>query len=169
MLLESLCRRTRDEGRELWLAGHSRGGQVAWRAAGAVPPDGLALVDPVDGAGPRTRPDASRTAPHGLRRTLVVGAARGGRCAPERLGHRAFAAADPRAWHAAVDDCGHADVLDGWERALGRRLCGGGREPDAARTTVTALLRAYLDDALPADPAATGFQPAGATVPVAWD
>ena len=37
----------------LWLAGHSRGGQVAWRVA-QLDPDriaGLFLVDPVDGAG----------------------------------------------------------------------------------------------------------------------
>ena len=47
---------------ELWLAGHSRGGQVAWIVAGDTTPDGLIVVDPVDGGGPKaTRLNATAT------------------------------------------------------------------------------------------------------------
>ena len=49
-----------------------------------------------------------------------------------------------------VTDLGHADILEGRARSLGRRLCGGGRDPDRARDAVTALLAAVtlnqLDD-----------------------
>lgn len=42
-----------------------------------------------------------------------------------------------------VSDMGHMDVLNGRARAIGRRLCGGGTDPDIARSTVTEILRRY--------------------------
>ena len=128
----------------LWLAGHSRGGQVAWRVA-QLDPDriaGLFLVDPVDGAGrdgggPRAAAEPVRFACP----TTIVGAGRGGRCAPGPVNHQTFADALPTAAHVVLPELGHADVLDGWERAVGRWLCGGGApDPDVARDHVAGLL-----------------------------
>jgi len=39
-----------------------------------------------------------------------------------------------------VPDCGHADMLDGIDARLGRRACGHGRDPAAARAAISALL-----------------------------
>jgi pimeloyl-ACP methyl ester carboxylesterase len=137
-------------GRGVVLAGHSRGGQAAWRAANALAadsmPTALVLIDPVDGAGRQpsqrsaTRVEAAFSTP-----AWVVGAALGGRCAPPAVNHRAFAEATPHARHVVVEDLGHADVLDGRSRALGRRLCGGASDPDPGRALVSALLLAAVD------------------------
>lgn len=132
------------DGRELWLAGHSRGGQVAWLAAGTLEPAGVAVVDPVDGSGPRSAPDATAAAAGFSAVPLVVGLGIPGRCAPAGLGHERFAAAAPRRVHVVVPGAGHADVLTGPDRLAGRALCGGGPAPDRVRRTVTALLAAHL-------------------------
>jgi pimeloyl-ACP methyl ester carboxylesterase len=131
------------------LGGHSRGGQAAWRAAGLLAaeglPAGLAVVDPVDGAGRRpTEADAAAEPAAFDVPTLIVGAGLGGRCAPEPVNHRVFAAAAPHAQHVVVQGLGHADLLDDRPRALGRRLCPGGPDPDSARTCVSALLVAFV-------------------------
>jgi pimeloyl-ACP methyl ester carboxylesterase len=141
---------------ELWLAGHSRGGQVAWRAAGLRPVDGLVLVDPVDGSGPKEmRPTAAAVPAVFACATLIVGAGRAGRCAPEPVNHEVFAAAAPAgAVHVIVPDLGHADMLDGRARQAARRFCPGHDDPDAARETVGALVRGFLDGTLP-EPGAT--------------
>lgn len=140
------------EGREVWVGGHSRGGQAAWLAAGLVPVQGLVLVDPVDGAGPRSgATTTSRPAPWGIC-PLIIGAGIGGRCAPEHLNHERFAAAAPCCTHLVVTGCGHADMLGGRFGAVGRRLCGGGEDPSAARRTVSALIAAHLrGDLAPVD------------------
>ena len=100
--------------RRLWLAGHSRGGQVAWIAAGETMPDGLIVVDPVDGGGPKsTRLHATATPARFASRTLVIGAGDAGRCAPDPVNHEVFAAAAPLgATHVVVRGMGHADLLD---------------------------------------------------------
>ena len=146
---------------ELWLAGHSRGGQVAWIVAGDTTPDGLIVVDPVDGGGPKsTRLNATATRARFGSRTLVIGAGGGGRCAPEPVNHNVFAAAAPLgATHVVVREMGHADLLDDRPRRLARLLCPGHGLPDLARLTVVELMRAFLDGALP---------PSG-TTPVAFD
>ena len=144
------------------LGGQSRGGQAAWRAAnllateqpgefGRVLPEALVLIDPVDGEGrDSSRPSATVSPAAFTGRTLVIGAGIGGRCAPDPVNPRQFAAATPQARHDVVTDLGHADILEGRARSLGRRLCGGGRDPDRARDAVTALLAAVtlnqLDD-----------------------
>ncbi|MFI0432624.1 MAG: alpha/beta fold hydrolase [Candidatus Nanopelagicales bacterium] len=131
----------------VWLAGHSRGGQVAWRAANLAPDRvaGLFLIDPVDGAGregggPRAAAEPVR---FGCPAT-IVGAGRGGRCAPSAVNHQTFAAALPAAHHVVIADLGHADVLDGWQRTAGRWLCGGADDPDQVRGDVAALLVAAV-------------------------
>ena len=131
------------------LAGHSRGGQAAWRAANLLAgqgiPAALVLIDPVDGAGREpTAPTATRDPAHFDCPALIVGAGVGGRCAPEPVNHRVFASATPHARHVVVRDLGHADILDGRARSFGRRLCGGATDPDAGRALVTELLRAAL-------------------------
>lgn len=81
---------------EVWLAGHSRGGQVAWRVAEHVDPVGVIAIDPVDGAGRRPTTLAAAAQPASFTsRTLVVGAGVGGRCAPDAVNHRHFASAAP--------------------------------------------------------------------------
>ena len=146
-------------GRRVLLAGHSRGGQAALRAARIlVARDderagllGLVLLDPVDGGGrrPAARTTTAWRSALGVP-TTVVGAGHGGPCAPEPVNHVAFADAIPEARHVVVEGMGHADLLDGRERALGRRLCGGADDPDPARGLVAALLVAALDGRDPA-------------------
>jgi len=144
---------------QVFLAGHSRGGQAAWRAAGLLAaeglPAGLVLFDPVDGEGRRPSAPVATATPAAFGcLTLVIGAGLGGRCAPEPVNHRAFAAATPRALHVVVRGLGHADLLEGRARSLGRRLCGGADDPDPGRTACSALLTAFL-----------AGDPAGASVP----
>ena len=68
---------------EVWLAGHSRGGQVAWRVAEHVGPDGVIAIDPVDGAGRRPTALAAAAEPATFgSRTLVIGAGVGGSAHP---------------------------------------------------------------------------------------
>lgn len=134
----------------LWLAGHSRGGQVAWIVAGDTAPDGLIVIDPVDGGGPKaTRLNATAVPAKFHARTLVVGAGRGGRCAPAAVNHDHFAAAaPPGAAHVVVREMGHADLLDDRPRRAARLLCPGHDRPDLARQTIIELMRAFLDGAL---------------------
>jgi hypothetical protein len=71
---------------------------------------------------------------------LVIGAGIQGRCAPSPVGHHAFAAATEGCTHIVLPDLGHSDILSrGW-RSTGARLCGGGRDPEAAIRTVADLI-----------------------------
>lgn len=139
---------TAASGARVWLAGHSRGGQAAWLAAELCHVDGLIVVDPVDGAGPRSAARTTARPPRFDVVPLVIGAGIGGPCAPAHLNHERFAAAAPRRIHAVLPKCGHADMLGGGPRELGRRLCGGGPAPDAARRAVTGLMQAHLSGRL---------------------
>lgn len=138
------CRLT-DTGGSVWLGGHSRGGLVAWLAAPSIQPLGLVLVDPVSGGGgPRAEPEPPP------RRTLhcpclVIGCAVGGACAPAGRNHAEFARVATGCSHVVVADCGHADMLDGVDARLGRRACGHGDDPAAARDAITALLLDALE------------------------
>lgn len=156
----ALVRRLVALGSRVLLAGHSRGGQAALRAARMLVAEdevrdgliGLVLIDPVDGGGrrPSTRTSTAWCTPLRLP-TTVVGAGHGGVCAPEPVNHPAFADAVPDARHVVVEGMGHADLLDGRERALGRRLCGGADDPDPCRGLVAHLLLTALDGRDPAD------------------
>lgn len=150
-LVRSLADASMRTGRGVVLAGHSRGGQAAWRAANLLTDhdvvDALVLLDPVDGTG---RAPSERTAtctPASFHcPALVVGAGLGGRCAPAAVNHEAFAEAAPAARHAVVPDLGHGDILDGRARSFSRWLCGGAADPDDAREAVAALLRTFARD-----------------------
>lgn len=136
---------------ELWLSGHSRGGQVAWLVAEHVEPDGVIVVDPVDGVGrnPTGLHATARPATF-TSRTLVIGAGRGGRCAPETMNHEHFAAATPSgSTHLVIPTMGHGDLLDDRAAGLARRMCGGSDHPDLDRRTVGLLAAGFLHGALP--------------------
>ncbi len=132
---------------ELWLAGHSRGGQVAWRVAEHVDPDGVVVVDPVDGTGRRPSGLDAATAPATFRsRTLVVGAGLGGRCAPASVNHEHFAAAaPPGSSHVVIASMGHGDVLDDRPARAARLVCGGGADPRHERDTLAALIGRFIE------------------------
>ena len=131
---------------EVWLAGHSRGGQVAWRVAEHVEPAGVVVIDPVDGAGRHpTTPVATAGPATFTARTLVIGAGLGGRCAPAAVNHRQFAGAAPTgATHTVVATMGHGDVLDDQPARVARLLCGGSADPRHERATVAQLIRRFL-------------------------
>lgn len=137
-------------GSPVHLAGHSRGGQAAWSATGLLAatgsgPASLVVIDPVDGAGRTpTKPTSTALPVSWAVPTLVLGAGVEGRCAPDPVNHRQFARADPTARHLVVDGLGHADLLDGRARSVGRRLCGGGPDPDAARGVLAGVLLAWI-------------------------
>ena len=105
--------------RTVVLAGHSRGGQAAFLTAGLLAAGGdlltgVALLDPVDGEG--RAPTSPVSTVGGARftcRALVIGAALGGRCAPQPVNHHVFAAAIPQARHVVVAALGHTDMLGG--------------------------------------------------------
>ena len=155
-LVQSLVGTSRGTPAGVVLAGHSRGGQAAWRAANLLADhdvvDAVVLLDPVDGKG---RAPSERTAtrtPASFRcPALVVGAGRDGRCAPAAVNHEAFAEATPAARHGVVPNLGHADILSGRARKYGRWLCGGADDPDDARAAVATLLAAFARDRVVVD------------------
>ncbi|HNO16378.1 MAG TPA: hypothetical protein PKH30_09555, partial [Actinomycetota bacterium] len=144
----------------VYLAGHSRGGQAAWLAAGEIPElAGLFLLDPVDGQGRRPQQDLSTRVPSAFSGdACILGAGVTGPCAPVGANHEQFARATPQAIHLLVADLGHADMLDGRARSLGRRLCGGGKDPDEARAVCTHLLADFVFGEIPAMGEHAGFR-----------
>ena len=134
---------------EVWLAGHSRGGQVAWRIAEHVDPQGVVVIDPVDGSGRHPTAPVAAAEPAGFTaRTLVVGAGLGGRCAPAAVNHRHFAAAaPPGATHVVLDSMGHGDLLDDRPARASRLMCGGSADPRRERNMVAELVTHFVEPA----------------------
>ena len=132
---------------EVWVAGHSRGGQVAWRVAEHVDPDGVVVIDPVDGAGRHpTTPAATAEPATFTARTLVIGAGIEGRCAPTAVNHRHFAAAaPPGATHVVVVSMGHGDMLDDRPARASRLLCGGSADPRHERNAVAEIVERFIE------------------------
>lgn len=127
------------------VAGHSRGGQAAWLAAGLTPVAGVVLVDPVDGEGRKPSGPTSTAAPAAFDAPcLIVGAGVRGACAPAQVNYECFVRATPGARSVVVPGLGHADILGGRARSFGRRLCGGGADPDAARREVSRLIVQFV-------------------------
>ncbi|MBM4282950.1 MAG: hypothetical protein FJ137_20090, partial [Deltaproteobacteria bacterium] len=131
------------------LAGHSRGGKVAWRVltATASAASGLALLDPVDAPPPAlagiTDPNAvvgplSFTAP-----ALILGTGLGPTglppCAPDGDNHGRFADALVGAVHVVDAAAGHNDVLDNPGFA-----CRAGSNATGLRTTAAGLVVATV-------------------------
>ena len=148
------------QGRKVWLAGHSRGGQVAWRAAESLAIEGLILVDPVDSDGRHVRPTVTVRDPDFDLEPLTIGAGVGGRCAPTGVNHEVFAArvSGP---HLVLPQCGHADMLNDPARKAARRICPGGPDPDAQRATLAELMALFITGEL--DPQATANLSASVT------
>ena len=114
----------------VWLAGHSRGGQVAWLAAEILEqvarPAGLVLIDPVDNTGPRS---ATGRPPRFSLDPLVIGAGNGSACAPAGRNHERFATAAPRRIHATVHGVWARGCAHGSGAALGADAVPGGTGP----------------------------------------
>ncbi len=130
-------------GRALWLAGHSRGGLVAWMASARLPVGGVALLDPVAGGVPWQAP-GPLPAGGATGEVLIVGCGRGSRCAPADRNHATFARAIARARVVLLPDAGHADLLDGTAGRLGSLSCGAGADPAGTRASIAAQLVAFL-------------------------
>lgn len=146
----------------LGLAGHSRGGKVAWLVLVADPTRAQAIagVDPVDGTGgPRGNQARVVNGPFSFAcPALVIGTGRGGDCAPAGDNHEQFYAASAApAWHVVVPDAGHADMLDADSAAasLGTLVCARGSDPAAMRRLTAGLLTAFFRASLQGD--ATAF------------
>jgi len=155
-------------GHTIWFGGHSRGGHAAFVAsqlvrAQGVKVAGLMLIDPVR-SGPLVPKvaepiDFPRIETLDMNQVpLIIGAGRGGKCAPAARNHQQFADETHTPLHLVVSDMGHADILNGRPLALGRRLCGGGEDPDMARGIVTQIMTSYVERELVAD----GALPTGA-------
>lgn len=136
---------------ELWLAGHSRGGQAAWLAAAGLSSStglrGVVVIDPVDGAGRNPTELHAAAGPAGFTcRTLVVGAGVGERCAPTAVNHVHFARNGPvDTTHVVLASMGHGDLLDDRPAGVARRLCGGGPNPAHQRAQLAEIVGDFLD------------------------
>jgi len=147
----------------LGLAGHSRGGKVAWLILSSNP--GLvqvfAGVDPVDGPetltgnqAPAVQGPLSYSLP-----ALIIGTGLRGNCTHEGEDHAKFyAACRSPAWQVVAPDYGHADILNDLEAAAAAALvCPSGPDPAAMRSLTAGLLVAFFRGTLQGDPAALAY------------
>ncbi len=137
----------------LAMAGHSRGGKVAWAvaAAGVDSLRAIAFVDPVDGAGgplgnqPRV---LEQPLPANLP-VLAIGTELGGACAPAGDNHEQFyAAASAPAWHVIALNVGHGDVLDEPDARAAALVCASGSDRAGMRRLTAGLMVALFKAAL---------------------
>lgn len=144
----------------LGIAGHSRGGKVAWATASKGPDRfrAIAGVDPVDGAGGPLGGQArvvQGTFAFALP-SLVIGAELSGNCAPAGDNHVQFyGACQSPAWHVIALGQGHGDMLDEPEAAASALLCPSGSDRAGMRRLTAGLLAAFFRAALQGD--ATGY------------
>lgn len=155
----------------LGLAGHSRGGKVAWLVLGADPSRVQAVVgvDPVDGTGgPLGNQARVVQGPFAFSLpVLVIGAGLGGNCAPAGDNHEQFyAASRPPAWHILIPDAGHADMLDETTAITASRVCPGGSNRAVVRRLIAGLLVAFFRASLQGDSGAYGYLTDAATAPL---
>lgn len=156
----------------LGIAGHSRGGKVAWRLLLNDPrrAQAVAGIDPVDGTGwPASNQGrvVSGLLDHGVP-SLVVGLGRAGDCAPEGDNHVQFFAASPSpAWHVVAPEVGHGDVLDDAGANFFGPVCGVGAERESARRLVAGLMAAFFRGTLQGDAAALEILDDPAVMPAA--
>ncbi|XP_051125678.1 chlorophyllase-2 [Andrographis paniculata] len=177
-LSENLCNylpeNVRPNLKKLVLAGHSRGGKVAFALAlgkslsSPIKFSALIGVDPVDGMdkGQQTPPAVLTYAPNSMdlngAPVLVIGSGLGDvrknpffpPCAPRGVNHKDFYNECCKPAHYFVaKDCGHLDVLDDETRGFRGRatycLCKNGESRKPMRRfvggVVVAFLRAYLE------------------------
>ncbi len=139
----------------LGLAGHSRGGQIAYRMALQVPEkvDALAGVDPVDGlvifgqtlviTGPLSFDIPTYILGTGLGPIVVGGFLA---CAPEEIGPFHFYCASPNpTWLAVATTHGHADMIDEEDYS---DFCPGGPDRDGMRAFTAGTCAAFFSGTL---------------------
>jgi len=138
------------------LAGHSRGGKVAFGVATAGNDRVAALVgiDPVDGTGgPGGNQPRVTGEPFAFEiSTLIIGAGIAGACAPEGDNYVQFFEASPSPSKLVVaTDYGHGDMLDEETAALAASVCASNDDREPMRRLTAGLLvaffRAQLQDA----------------------
>lgn len=151
---------------KLVLAGHSRGGKVAFALALGLVSNislkfsGLVALDPVDGVTESTKPAIVGKTCHQCRSlqfpTLIEGAGYGGRepligpaCAPVCCNHQAFyeCLSAPKVYHVVASDFGHLDFLDDslpWTSFV----CKSGNDKAPLRKFTGGLFVAFLLSAL---------------------
>lgn len=156
----------------LGIAGHSRGGKVAWLAAVAEPSRfrAIAGVDPVDGAGgPLGNQPRVAQGRFGFELpSLVIGTELGGDCAPAGDNHVQFFEASPSpAWHIVALGHGHGDMLDETEAAAAAMFCPSGSDRARMRRLTAGLLVSFFRAALQGDETAYVFLSAGWSAPIA--
>jgi chlorophyllase len=144
------------------LAGHSRGGKVAWLVLTADPSRALAVVgiDPVDGTGgPFGNQARVVQGPFEFSLpALVIGSGLGGRCAPAGDNHEQFYAASASpAWHIVVPGQGHADMLDEEAAPVVANVCLSGPDRARMRTLTAGLLVAFFRASLQGDETAYAY------------
>lgn len=162
----------------LGLAGHSRGGQTAYRMTLQIPQNvkALAGVDPVDGleifgqslviTGPLTFDIPTYVLGTGLGPIIVDDFLA---CAPEEIGPNHFYCANPNpTWLVTATTHGHADMID--EEDFGE-TCPGGPDRDGMRALTGGTLAAFFSGILQENEAALSLlsNPQSAPVPVAME
>lgn len=137
------------------LAGHSRGGKVAFGVVdgGAARVAALVGIDPVDGTGgnqPRVV-----DGPFGFDvPTLILAAGLGGDCAPEGDNYVQFFDACPSPSTLVIaSDYGHGDVLDEETAALAASVCASNPDREPMRRLTAGLLVAFFRAHLQNEPA----------------
>lgn len=143
----------------LGIAGHSRGGKVAWLMASADPGRILAIagIDPVDGTGgPFGNQPRVVNGPFALSiPALVLGTELGGSCAPAGDNHEQFfEASTSPAWHVIALSQGHGDMLDESEAEAASTFCSSGPNRGGMRRFTAGLLVALFRTALQGDDSA---------------
>jgi chlorophyllase len=146
----------------LGLAGHSRGGKVAWLMLVTDPSRAQAVagVDPVDGTGgPFGNQARVVQGPFAFSLpALVIGTGLGGSCAPAGDNHEQFyAASRSPAWHVVIPDAGHADILDEASAVAASSVCPGGSDRGAVRRLTAGLLVAFFRGSLQGDVSADAY------------
>ncbi len=142
------------------LAGHSRGGKVAFgvAAAGNERVAALAGIDPVDGTGGPGGNQPRVTAEPFVFDipTLIIGAGIAGACAPEGDNYvQFFEASPPPSTLVIATDYGHGDMLDEETAALAASVCASNDDRELMRRLTAGLLVAFFRAQLQDAPAAT--------------
>jgi chlorophyllase len=146
----------------LGLAGHSRGGKVAWLVLNADSSRAKAVVglDPVDGTGgPFVKQSYALqgTVPFAIP-SLLIGTGLGGDWAPVGENHvKFYEAAQSPSWHVVAPDYGHADMLDDEWVASFRNLGASGDDPAKMRQLTAGLLVAFFRASLQGDATAYAY------------
>jgi len=154
----------------LGIAGHSRGGQIAYRMALQVPKKVTALsgVDPVDGlvmfgqelaiTGPLSFDIPTYNLGTGLGPVPPPNTQFDLSCAPADIGYQHFYDNSPRpSWLAVATENGHADMIDETDLCPSEPcsiFCPGGPNRDGMRAFTAGTLAAFFSGTLQNNPAA---------------